>query len=100
MLALSMPWAVVMAAGVTGALSSPVLLTVLMRRQAKDSKQITAVNNAVNHVPEGSFTLIQRVSRIEQDTVVHREWVHGELTTVANQVGSSLPPRPEVKGNQ
>lgn len=58
-----------------------------------------STNNAVNHVPEGTPTLIQQVQehgRILQKHGAYHEWQTDVLREVARQAGVVVPPLPAV----
>lgn len=88
-------FAVVLAASVP-ALGAFLLGWLNLRRQVLASSQITQINNAVNHQPSSAPTLIHRVLVIERNISEHAEWSHEALSTIATQVGCSLPPSPII----
>lgn len=67
-------------------------------RNARAARTIAeSTNNAVNHVPEGSPTLIQQVQehgRILRRHTRHNEWSATVLQEVARQAGVGVPPLP------
>jgi hypothetical protein len=65
-------------------------------------REVKQVNRAVNHVPNGTPSLIQRVMTLEQtvDEIAaygkrHREWTVNALTLIADDTGITLTPPEE-----
>ena len=54
------------------------------------SGQIEQINKAVNNVPDGEHTLVQRVAALEAGQL----WEHSALHVIAGQIGVSLPQTP------
>jgi hypothetical protein len=92
-------FAVVLAASIP-ALGAFLLGWLNLRRQVLASSQITQINNAVNHQPSSAPTLIHRVLIIERNIADHAEWSHEALSTIASQVGCTLPPSPIVESRK
>lgn len=80
-------------AGVVAATTVPAWLAYLNGR--RNRTDVIAINRAVNHRPEGSPTLVERVGIIETETAAHRLWEKHAFTTIATQVGCTLPPYPD-----
>jgi hypothetical protein len=81
--------------------ANAVILAGLFLRQGKQSYKVDQINKAVNHQPEGSPTLVERVGTVEQlaaelaeETAAHRTWEHKAFTAIAEQIGVTLPPLP------
>ena len=74
----------------------------------KTGTEVAQVNRAVNHQPEGSATLVQRVGSIEDEiasfkaeTAEHRRWEHRLFRSMGNHVGFAVPAHPtEDDGTQ
>lgn len=92
MLALDQGTAAVIVAVVSGFFG---LLTAVLVQQRKTYREVKAVNKAVNNVPEGTPTLVQRVARLERRSDIQTRWLGDVLTLLAAQLGVSLPPQPE-----
>ena len=80
--------------GVIAATTIPAWLNFLNGR--KNRTDVIAISKAVNHTPEGGPTLVERVTWIEQETSAHRLWETEACTSIAHQVGTTLPPYPEI----
>jgi hypothetical protein len=59
-----------------------------------NARRVKQVNRAVNHQPEGSLTLVERVVRIEHETKAHRSWENQVFHLIAAELGVSLPSNP------
>jgi hypothetical protein len=57
-------------------------------------EKVDQINTAVNHQPEGSSTLVQRVQTIESDQRDHRRWEGQVMALIADQLGIRIPPPP------
>ena len=85
-----------------------VALAGLYVQSRKTSTQVAQVNRAVNQVPAGSATLVQRVGSIEDEiasfkaeTAEHRRWEHRLFRSMGNHVGFPVPAHPiEDDGTQ
>lgn len=55
---------------------------------------VDQINKAVNNVPDGEHTLVQRVAALE----IGQRWEHGALQTIAGQIGVTLPTPPPTRG--
>lgn len=82
--------------------TNAVILAGLFIRQGKQARSVEQINRAVNHQPEGSATLVERVGTLEDltDTIVdetriHRSWEWNALGALAHHVGCVLPVEPE-----
>ncbi len=84
--------------GVVAATTVPAWLNYLNGR--KNRHDVIAINRAVNHSPEGSPTLVERVGCIERETAAHRLWEKQAFTTIAAQVGCTLAPYPELPNRE
>jgi hypothetical protein len=80
--------------------TNAVILIGLYVRQGKQRTVLDQVNRAVNHQPEGSPTLVERVVAVEErteqlatETVAHRAWEHRVFAALAHHVGFNLPQR-------
>lgn len=51
---------------------------------------VDQINKAVNNVPDGEHTLVQRVAALEAG----QQWEHTALHVIAGQIGVTLPPTP------
>jgi len=78
-----------------------VALAGLYVQSRKTGTQVTQVNRAVNHQPEGTATLVQRVGTIEkeivsfkEETEKHRCWEYGVFQLMGEHVGFRVPVRP------
>jgi hypothetical protein len=60
-----------------------------------NGRRVKQVNRAVNHQPEGSLTLVERVGRIERETTAHRDWESEVFHLIAGQIGVTLPSNPK-----
>lgn len=61
-------------------------------------KVAESTNEAVNHVPEGTPTLIQQVQHhghVLRKIEAHQEWQAGVLLEVARQAGVAVPALPQ-----
>jgi len=81
--------------------SQGVVLAGMFVQQRRTAAEVSQVNRAVNHQPDGSATLVQRVGAIETqlddfktETGVNREWEHKAFRALAKEVGCVLPPHP------
>ena len=52
--------------------------------------QVDKINTAVNNVPGGDPTLVQRVATLE----IGQQWEHTALHIIASQIGVTLPATP------
>jgi hypothetical protein len=76
---------VVAAIGLVGG----VLATLLGRVQ----RGVSAINKAVNNVPEGTPTLVHRVDDLERRHLGHERWMTDCMIAVGSQLGVHLPDR-------
>lgn len=94
--------ALVLAAGVLILIWKKGLKSVSFRMAGLETKleavdgKVDQINTAVNHVPEGSRTLVQRVTTIESETRAHRAWETEVFRTIAAQIGCDIPEAPPV----
>ena len=82
-------------ASIIVALITAIATYVTTRKNRHDLKQI---NHAVNHVPAGSPTLIQRVVQLEEHHARqkrHAEWEAQAICAIARQIGVILPEHPK-----
>lgn len=75
--------------------ANAVILAGLFVRSGRTSTAVGQINRAVNHQPEGSPTLVERVGRIETETTAHRHWEHLAFNAIADEIGVELPPHPK-----
>lgn len=73
-------------------------IVVLLIKLARTSREVSAVNRAVNHVQPGEPTLVQRVATLEHQQARHRDWTHQAMCTIAHQLGVTLTP-PDTQEN-
>jgi len=73
----------------------------LYMQSRRTGTEVKQVNRAVNHQPEGSATLVQRVGSIEDEiasfkaeTAEHRRWEHRLFQSMGSHVGFTVPPHP------
>lgn len=57
------------------------------------SAQVKKVDTAVNNVPVGHPTLVQRVETLERRSDALGRWMHDALAAIGGQLGVSLPDR-------
>jgi len=60
----------------------------------RNRKDLREINRAVNHVPLGSETLIQRVTSGEIVNAEFRSWIVPAVIEIAKQVGTRVDPPP------
>jgi hypothetical protein len=93
-------------ASATPALITGSLGLVILKRQRKVSVAVAQINTAVNHQEASQPTLIQRVIQLEHHRKIaertaanHVVWIDAALSTIAQQVGCSIPnaPHPEQR---
>lgn len=61
----------------------------------KTVRHAAQINRAVNHVPDGEPTLIERVVHLEAEVDQHRRWERSAFGALAHHVGCELPPHPD-----
>lgn len=83
-------------------ITQAVIFAGLFVRSTRTGRDVAQINRAVNHQPDGSPTLVERVGRIEartevieSDTKAHRDWEHSAFSAIADQIGVALPPHPK-----
>lgn len=70
------------------------------RKVDKTLEHVAAVNHAVNNVPKGTPPMVQRVGRLEErmdHTHQTLEWQTGVMQQLANHLGVTTTPPPEVQ---
>ena len=90
-------------ASATPALITGSLGLVILKRQRKVSVAVAQINTAVNHQESSAPTLIERVIQLEhhrkiaeRTTANHLAWMDSALTSIATQVGCTIPEAPHV----
>lgn len=94
MIALDQGTATVLVALITGLFG---LLTANLVQSRKMYRKVEQVNNAVNNVPEGVPTLIQRVEQLERRQDATTRWLINALQMFGRQLGINVPAPPNDK---
>jgi hypothetical protein len=77
------------------AITQLVIFAALFVRSGRTGREVSQINRAVNHQPDGSPTLVERVGRIEDETIAHRRWEHEAFSAIATEIGVTLPDHPK-----
>ena len=73
-----------------------ILSSVTAIRVSRIETGVAQVNRAVNHVPEGSPTLVQRVTREAETNRKRWDWTCESVTAIGREVGATLQSPPEA----
>lgn len=65
-------------------------------RVARIETGVAQVNRAVNHVPEGSPTLVQRVTKEAETNAKRWDWTCESVTAIGREVGAVLQSPPQA----
>lgn len=69
-------------------------LFALILQNRRNGRKLNEVGRAVNNVPPGRPTLVQRVERLEEMGQRRDDYLVQALTILADQLGVKLPPPP------